>query len=411
MKSNKFTSILLSVAVAFGMWFYVITAVSPGSTDTYYNIPVVMEGESVLNDRGLMITYVSSNSVNMRLSGNRTDLSKVNSNNITLKVDLSKIYEPGNMIGLNYTTTYPGDVPSNAFVVESKSPGTIQVSVARRMVKEELPVQVKWIGSAPEGFISDRENRVLDYPYISISGPDYVVSTIEKAVIEVDLNEQRESISQDYHYTLCDANDEPVDAELVTTNVEQVHLDVRILRVKDVALTFGLIEGGGALAKNADITISPETIRVSGSEAALETLGDEISVGTVNLGDISKSGDLTFEILLPEGVSNLTGVTEAVVSVQLTGLSTKELTIENIGSVNVPEGMDAELITEKMTVIARGPTEQIQKLTAKDVTVVVDFTDAEIGTSNYKAEITYSEGFDKVGTLKADPISASVQEG
>lgn len=405
---SKFSSVLLSVAIAFGLWLYVITAVSPGSADTYYNIPVIWENESVLNERGLMLTYKSANAVTLRLSGNRTDLSKVNSNNITVKADLSKIYEPGNMISLNYTQTFPGDVPSNAFVIESKNPGNIQVSVAWRISKE-VPVEVKWIGSAPEGFMSDRENRVLDYPVVQVSGPDSVVNTIEKAVIEVDLNEQRESISQNYVYTLCDGEGEPVDAELITTNVEEIHLDVKIQRVKDVALTYTVVDGGGARAENADVTLSVETIRVSGSEAALDTLGDELNIGSIHLADIEKAASFNFEIVLPDGVTNRTGVTEVIAEVTINGLTTKEMTIENIGTVNIPENMEAELITEKMTVVVRGPLVSVAKLSVKDITVTVDFANAEVGTSTYKATVTYGEGFENLGTYRADPVSASVQ--
>ena len=32
---NKILSVRLSVAMAFGLWYYVITVISPGSTDTY----------------------------------------------------------------------------------------------------------------------------------------------------------------------------------------------------------------------------------------------------------------------------------------------------------------------------------------------------------------------------------------
>lgn len=407
---SKIGSILLSVAVAFGLWLYVITSVSPGSSDTYYNIPVVMDGETVLNERGMMITHVSSETVNMRLSGNRSDLSRVNSGNITLKADLSKIYEPGNLIPLNYTVTFPGDVPSNAFVIEAKYPGSIQISVAWRVTKE-VPVQVKWIGSAAEGFISDRENRVLDYAAVTVSGPDYVVNNIETAVIEVDLNGQQESISQSYHYTLCDAEGEPVDAQLVTTNVEEIRLDVKILRVKDLSLVCTVNEGGGARPEDAKVALSADTIRVSGSQAALDLLGDSLNLGTINLAEINKSAQLTFEVQLPEGVNNLTGVTEVTADVQIDGLTTKDLTIETIHSVNVPEGMKAEFITEQLTITVRGPSDLLAKLTEENVRAEVDFTDAEVGTSNYKAVITFGEGFERVGTFKADPVSADLQAG
>ena len=40
--NNKFLTALLSIAIAIGLWFYVVTVVKPESTDTYYNIPVVL---------------------------------------------------------------------------------------------------------------------------------------------------------------------------------------------------------------------------------------------------------------------------------------------------------------------------------------------------------------------------------
>ena len=71
---NKFGAILLSVAIAFGLWLYVITYVSPNSEETYYNIPVVLEGESVLNERGLMCTSTSSSTVSLQLAGVPKDM-------------------------------------------------------------------------------------------------------------------------------------------------------------------------------------------------------------------------------------------------------------------------------------------------------------------------------------------------
>lgn len=405
--NNKFGQALLSLGIAVAMWLYVITIVSPGSKQTFTNIPVMLGNEAVLTERGLIITSQTATTVNMELSGNRSDLSKVDSNKITLKADLSSIYEPGYMIPLTYTTTFPGDVPSNAFVIESKTPGRIYINVERRTNKT-IPVEVRWLGSAPEGFIADRENRVLEYDTVQIVGPESVVSQIEKAVIEVDLNEQRESISQDYLCTLCNAEGEPVDANLITTNLDQIHLDVRIQRVKDIQLVYQLVEGGGAKAENAEITLSMDSIRVSGSETAVELLGDQLVVGTIQLAEITGDTTKTFPIVLEEGISNLTGVTEVTATITLRGLSAKEFLVQKIEAVNVPENLEVELFTKELTVRVRGPVAQIAKLTAEDLIVTVDFGNAEIGTSTFRADVTYPAGFEDVGTMKVDSISASV---
>ena len=407
---RKIGSVVLSVACAFALWLYVITAVSPGSTDTYYNIPIVWEGESVLNERGLMVTAVSSNTVNLRLSGNRSDLSKVNSGNITIKADLSKIYEPGTQIPLTYTSpTFPGDVASNAFVIESKEPDSIYITVVKR-VSKSVPVEVVWVGTTAEGFMIDRENKTLDHPEVTVTGPESVVNTIAKATITVDLDGRRESISESYNYTLCDEQGNPVDAKLITTDVEQVRLDVTIRAVKDLRLTYTLNPGGGANAENTTVTLSAETIRVSGSEAALENLGDTLSIGSINLADITRDTTLTFGVALPEGITNLTGINEVTAEVTFHGLATKEMTVAQIEAVNVPEGLEVELITEKLTVTLRGPTEQISKVTPEDVTAIADFTGAEVGTSTFKTSLRLAKGFENLGTLKTESVSAKIQK-
>ena len=52
---SKIPALLLSLAVALGLWLYVVTNVSPESEQSYTGIPVVFENENSLLDRGLML--------------------------------------------------------------------------------------------------------------------------------------------------------------------------------------------------------------------------------------------------------------------------------------------------------------------------------------------------------------------
>lgn len=409
MRKSKLYSVILSVLIAFGIWLYVVSNISREDDQTISNIPVVLEGESVLNERNLMLTSVSTNTVSLHLSGTRSNLNKVNSSNTTVKVDLSKIYEPGERIALSYTPSYPGDVPSNAFVVESKNPTSIYVDVDIRRTKE-IPVTVKWTGTRSEDYLYDTENVVLDNNTVTVVGPASVADLIESAIVEVDLTERVESISESFRYTLCDAEGEPVDAAQITTSVEEVRVELPIQRIKTVSLNVDILYGGGAAKANTNVTIEPSAIRVSGSEAVLAEFGDIYSVGTVNLAELEKmSNELTFAISLPEGVTNQTGVAEVTVKVQFTGLKTREITIDNIQGINVPEGMEVEIISANLTVKVRGPIAEVDKLTEEDITAVVDFSSAELGTATYKATINFGDGFPNVGAMKTSSVSATVQ--
>ena len=409
MKKSKITSMLLSLVIAFGLWLYVVTNVSQEAEYTIYNVPLVMEGESVLNDNNLMITALSADDVDLTLSGKRSDLAKVNSSNTVLKVDLTKIYEPAEKRALTYTPIFPSDVATNALTVENRHPANIYVTVEARRNKE-VPVEVVWIGSTPEGFMSDRENRVLDYDSVTVVGPASVADLIEKAVIEVDLNDQKMSISQDYRYTLCDKDGNPVDAEKITTNVEDIHLDVKIQQVKEVKLVAEVIYGGGATEKNTTISIEPAVIRLSGGSAVLEELGDTINLGKIDLSTIEKSQELTLPISLPEGITNLSNIREATVDIRFSGLMVKTFEVENIEAINVPDGFDAEIIEKKLVVILRGPAADITRITEEDITIRADLTGAVAGTSTFKATVHFSEDFSAVGAVRSYSVTANVSE-
>ena len=175
-------------------------------------------------------------------------------------------------------------------------------------------------------------------------------------------------------------------------------------------ISYNLVEGGGANSTNTVIKTNVDTIRVSGSEAALDALGDQLIIGTINLKDLPKSTTLTYPINLPEGVNNLTGVTDVQVDVEFVGLSVKEFVIENIKSVNVPEGMEADIITEKINVAVRGPLTAMSAVKEENISLVVDFTGAEAGTSTYKAGVVFQEGFENLGAIGTVSVSATLQK-
>ena len=409
MARNKLYSMLLSLAVAFCLWLYVSNNVSIEDSNTFYNIPVVMEGEAILSEENLMITSISANTVSLNLSGARSDLSKLDSSKLAAKVDLSGLKEPGEHIPLSYTISFPSDVSPSAFTQGNKNPGAIYVDVDYRRVSE-IPVQIKWTGNRSEDYIYDTENAILDNNTVTISGPASVVDTIDHARVEIDLTEQVKSISQNYRYTLCDAEGNPVDAEHITTNVEEVRLEMQIQKIRELRLTADIVYGGGANEKNTTVEITPATIRVSGGEAVLNELGDTLTIATINLADLDKNvNEQKYTLTLPEGVTNQTGVNEVTVTIKFAGLKTKELTIERFEAVNVPEGLNVEIINANLTVKLRGPETEIAALKEENIRAVVDFTNAEVGTATYKVKIVCDDRFPNVGAVKASSVSATVQ--
>ena len=403
---SKLLTVLMSVAIAIGLWLYVITVEQPESEMTYYNIPVVLQNEDILAERGLMIVSEQP-TVTLHLSSTRTNLNQLNESNINVIANVNSIVTAGTH-ELTYNVAYPGNVPSGAVSRQSSRPNMITLKVENRITRQ-IPVVPVYSGSVAEGLLADKENLVLDNAFIEVSGPESVLEKISQAVIFVDLEGQTQTIVEECAYTLCDDSGEPVDSQWVTTNVEVVNLTLTIRQVKEVRLTVKVVDGGGATALTSSVSIEPRTIRVSGSEALLNGL-DVLELGTVNLGEIASDKILTMPIILPEGITNETGITEAAVDVRFPNLTTKTMSVDNIELINIPEGLEAELVTKILEINLRGPKDMIEDITEKQVTVKVDLTEAQTGTDKYTVVIEIGSGFAGVGALNSYTVMVTLTE-
>lgn len=403
---NKVISILVSVALAFVFWLYVVTVVSPESNETYYNIPVALQNESILSERGLMITN-DDPLVDLKLRGNRADLIELNSGNITVIANVASIETPGTH-KLNYTVSYPGNI--SGISVTKSDPGMVELKVENK-IKKSIPVVLDYGDTqVPDGLIADKENVELDVQTIEISGPQSVVDKITRALIEIDLDKQSQTLVGKFDYLLCDDNNTPINAKLITTNAEAVNLTLKVHRVKELDLKLEIISGGGATEQTSVIKIEPQKIQVSGSDVQLTDL-NELVLGTINLAEIPQDQELTFPITLPEGVENQTGLVEAKVTIQFPNLATKTFRVTNIKPINVPAGMRAELITRALEVTVRGPSALIAKMKESDLSVTVDFTGAQTGTATMKAEFVLADGYKEIGAVGSYSVSATVRKG
>ena len=363
---------LLAALVSFGLWMYVVTVVNPEWEDTFYNIPVVLENEEILHERGLMLVSEDAPSVTLRLSGNRADMINLNSSNITIRADLSRIYSAGEQT-LTYSIVYPGDVPSNAFEIISQTPQQITLKVVERKSKA-VDVVLKIGGTVPEQYIAFKDEAVLDYEKIAVAGPADIVNKIASAKVEVVLENQKETFSQQYSYVFCDAEGNVIESDWLTTNTQQVQYKLKIQQWKDITLRVDVIDGGG-LTQAQSVPVTTETIRVAGSEKQLAELGDELVIGTVNLGGILENCELSFPVTLPEGVTNLSEKDSMTVpvNVELPGIATKTLIVNNFETVDVPAGMQVTLTADEKKVTVRGPKELLNRITGKDLVIKVYF--------------------------------------
>lgn len=402
---NKIVTALMCVLAATALWLYVITVVSPNSSATYPGIRPTIQGEGTLNANGFMLLTDEFPVVKLTLKGNRVDLNKINSSDITIGIDVSDINKAGTHKITLSQPTFKGTVSGNAFTVLDTTLENVTVQVDNLEFKT-IPVEITYKGTVPENYMADKDNPILDNETVNISGPKTVVDKIAKAQIDVDLEGKTESIDDVFQITLCDKQGEPVDAKWITVSEDDVKLQLKIAKVKTLPLEVEVIYGGGASKANVTLEQDLEVIEVSGSAALLDGISS-LKVGTINLALVDKDQTFTFPIQLPEGITNESGETEVNVTVKFRDLETKTVTVTSIGNVIAPEGMTVELVTKRLDIQLRGGKKKMKSISADNVTVTVDFSKEQPGKATVNAQITVN--VDGVGAVGVYNVTATIK--
>ena len=323
---KKILSILLSVVLAIGLWVYVITVVDPEYTQTYKVRvdPSDFQYYSIMEERNLLIMDCDEY-VTVTLKGNRSTLVNIRSEDLIIQASLANVTKPGEY-HLDYTVTAPG-----AVLVESQKPDKITLHVDDEVTKPlEIKVEDSIIGEVPQNFSADISDIFPDMETntISIQGPNSVVKNVDHARLDgtIDLNGKTEDVIGEYELVLCDKDGNPVDAEGITVlGDKKVAVRVRIEMYKDLKLVINIKEGGGLTKEN--VTMTHDTIRVSGPKAAVEALGDTLVIGELDLSTIRVGQEIQpFPVVLNnDSLINRSGIEEITVKVDVGEMTEKNM--------------------------------------------------------------------------------------
>ena len=399
---------VFSLIASMLIWTYVVSTEESDVTQVFSNIQLEVTGEdTLLNNRELVVTDVDPTEVRVEIHGPRRIVNALDPDSLIAQVDVSKLTRPA-YASMKYKIVYPDAVDTRGLSESNYSPETVSFQVSM-LNSVTIPVRGGFEGKLEDGFTA--ETPVFDPATITVSGPDTYLKDVAYAWVSFGADVTASSTySVDTAFVLMDSDGNPVSTEHLSTSDDTVSATLPILMVKDVSLTVELIEGAGATNANAKVDIEPDHITLAGDSAILEGI-NKIVLSTIDLTDFRTSFTETYPITIENSLRNLTGITEAKVSVEIVGLTTKTFTVKNISLINVPENTSAELISEGIEVVIRGKEEQLSELRAESIRAVADLADYRDSTGTYMANARiYVDGFVDVGAIGAYPVTVTIKK-
>lgn len=399
---SKIFWMVVSLLCSLVMWAYISSLDNTEKEITLNNIEVEFIGQDeILAERDLSISSVDVKTVSIVVRGERSNITKLKSSDIKAVIDVSNITQPNDMTWA-YRLEFPDYVNANDITVVRKNPETINFMVVKNE-KKTIEVKGSFEGTIAEGCVA--EEFVFEPKTIVVEGPESTIRNIDHAWVSFGRDQTIESTYvEEADFTLVDTNGNACSKDGLMLSVDKVTATQPILRSKEVPLRVRLISGGGITEDNCTVNIDPQTIRIAGDSRIVDDL-DYIEIGTIELSSFISEYEHTFPIALEEGVQNLTGVSEAKVTIEISGTHTKAFTTTNISCSGISNGYHVTIDTEEVEVTLRAlSSDAFDSIKPDDISVVADLSDYGTTTGqvivNAKVEVTGHDGVGAVGDVK-----------
>lgn len=394
---SKALYVVLSIAIAVVMWFYVTSMDGNQASKPIRNITITFSGEEQLESNGLMIAG-DAPSANITVKAKPAVLAQLTDKTVELVVDVAAIERAGDYT-LAYTVKLPSNISASQVQIINEGTGNVSFTVAEYR-QREIELRGKFEGTTAEGYLAgDQEDFVFSPNKITISGQAELVNQVSYAEVVVTGENLSENVRGDFPYRFIGASGDVIDNLDVECSVATVHTTFPILATADIPLKVELVEGGGVSLDQVTCTLSQESLTVAGSKTAVEAIQSEGSIvlGTIDLGTVHDGDVITFDIALTDELTNISGVTQVTATIDLDdSLKSKTVEVTNIDCISPPDGWAAKALTQMVEVEVRGSQELLDAVTPDKIRVVADLKDINQAAGQYT--VTANVYLDSVGT-------------
>lgn len=400
--------LIFSLLTSLVIWTYVTANETESFKTTFRNVQIEVVGEDTLRSaRNLIITDLNTSSVTVEVTGPRRTIAPLDSDDLIAQVDVSKLTRAA-YTTLKYDIIYPTSVDERNITEEKKSPEYVNFTVSQ-LTSSQIPVRGSFEGSSGEGYTA--ESPVFEPSVITVTGPEAYLKDVVCAYVSFGQNVVADSTySVQTAFVLQDKDGNPVNTEYLSCQPETIQATLPILQVKSVSLGVDLIEGAGATKANTKISIEPNAVTLAGDSAILGGL-NRITLGTIDLTDFTSTFTETYPIAYDNELRNVTGVTQAKVTLEIVGLETKSFHVTNINVTGAADGTSVELLTESMEVTIRGTAEQLEQIKAEHIRAVADLSDFKDSTGQFMPTARiYVDGVTDVGAVGVYPVSVEIRK-
>ena len=367
---KNLTSLILSLLLAIVIWTSAVTSANP-NIETELTIPL----EVIQPATDIAIVDPLPETVTIKILAPESIILQLEEDNlITANINLTDI-EAG-----TYRFPVKVNIPDQIKPIRilEQTPKQLELNVSN-LISKSLSISIQIEGEPVIGYKTGRLE--WDQVRATVTGQETKVNQIATVVGILDISDARETISTDLKLKAQDENGVPVDAVTVEPDIVHVNQVISLQGgYRNVAVnvtTVGIVEPG---YRFTSITPAPPTVMVFSEDPQLvEQLPGYVNTSALDLTGVDGYLETILELDLPNGVS-VVGDPTVLVQVNITALETNMSISREVEIIGLLPGLSAEASPIQVSVRVSGPVPILENLILRDIRVVVDLSNLDVGT-------------------------------
>ncbi len=368
----KILAVLFSVVT----WFIVVNINDPVDKTVIRNVPVEILNADVVSAQGKVYEVLEGTDViDVTIWAKRSILDTLGKENIIATADMQEINLMDTMVRIKLATNKYNDK------LESISSSTENLLISVEDLKRaQFVIETATVGEPAEGYIygtiSSEQNLV------SVSGPESVVSRVDRAEVSVNVSGLSQDIRTDETIRLYDKDNNLIEDKNLKRNLDQVKVNIEILQTKRVPLSFtsmGVPAPGYALT--GVIESNPSTVLIAGKGNTIKNISQiEIPETELNVNGFTNNMVEVIELkkYLPDNISladpNFNGKVNVTVHIEKEISSAVRIATENVAVTGVADGMTGKIVEpeEEIRLNVTGLPKNLESLDGAQIIASVD---------------------------------------
>ena len=336
---------LVSLALAFVIWFIVAQVGDPKDTRAYNNIKVNLINADLLDAQSKVYEVLDhTDIVKVNVTAPTSVFQTLRAGDIVAEADVSKLTDI-NTIAITYYTVNP-NLEIESFEGDHD---VVKLSVENKRSKT-MRVVCQPVGEVAENYVIG--STTVDQNTIEITGPESSINQIGGAYAELNVEGATTTSTATVEVRLRDKEGNFLNLNNVTMSATRLVMTVDVLATKEIpieAYASGTPADGYMIA--GDPQMSVNKVRIAGVPAALvQTSKIVIPAEKLDITDAKTDVDVEFNLkeYLPQGIrfadNDFNGKVVVSVPVRPSRERTLEIPTSNITFINVPVAFTVEAV-------------------------------------------------------------------